>query len=98
MTFFEQLAPIITDTLYIGVDKADLEKEIRQNMWTISASEEDRLTASVDDFERFISAVIENRYKQIQASDHGMIFYLWFDTQASQLRFCLISDFHDTFC
>ena len=41
--------------------------------------------------------IIENRQQQLDQAntDHGMIFYLWFDELALQLRFNLISDAHE---
>jgi len=44
-----------------------------------------------------LAKVVENRQQQLDQgnSNHGMIFYLWFDEQALQLRFNLISDFHE---
>lgn len=44
----------------------------------------------------FLNKVVENRQEQIFKANcsHGMLFYLWHDAMASQLRFSLISDFH----
>lgn len=97
MDFFARLEPMISDKLYIGADRASLAEEIKQNIWLISVSEGERSATSIDDLEKFISAVVENRLMQVKAAhkDHGMIPYLWFDAQASQLRFCVISDIHD---
>lgn len=43
----------------------------------------------------FFSKVIEYRQEQVNiVKGSGMIFYLWFDVMANQLRFNLISDFN----
>ena len=94
--FVDHLANVLTDRIYIGSSEADVDEEIRQNMWRISITEEDAKTLSQEDFLTFISEVISDRRTQIEEArtGHGMIFYLWFDEQACQLRFNLISDFH----
>ncbi|WP_156995933.1 hypothetical protein [Paenibacillus stellifer] len=51
----------------------------------------------VEDFLLFFDKLIENRQRQIMESNNqqGMIFYLWFDWMASQLRFNLIFRVHE---
>lgn len=94
--YFKNLAEIIADELYIGSSTLDLQQEIRTNMWCISASNEQISHLTTQDFATFFDKVIENRLSQIRAANlQGMIFYTWFDEQASQIRFCLISNFHD---
>src|SRR5688572_14895667 len=86
---------IIQDQIYIGDSLADLDTEITENLWLISMSAEDRSLLTLDDLLKFYAQLIANRASQVKAaSKHGMIFYTWHDAQASQLRFCLISDFH----
>ena len=65
------------------------------NTWSISISNELGTQLGVKDFIDFFGKVISNRSKQIQISKNhtGMIFYVWFDWQAAQLRFNLISDY-----
>ncbi|MGG4447975.1 hypothetical protein ABEX29_10635 [Brevibacillus porteri] len=52
---------------------------------------------TVSDFMNFFHKVIENRKQQIlkSNSDHGMLLYVWFDWQASRLKFNLISQVHE---
>ncbi|MEK4355108.1 hypothetical protein MKX41_30410 [Paenibacillus sp. FSL R5-0475] len=92
--YFENLEEIITDQLYIGSSESDIQKEIETNMWRITIQPDLVKENLIDDFDNFINKVIENRQEQIDRSNsaNGMIFYLWFDLMASQLRFNLISD------
>ncbi|WP_449601885.1 hypothetical protein [Paenibacillus sp. Marseille-Q9583] len=92
--YFENLEEIITDQIYIGSSESDIQKEIETNMWRITIQPDLAKENLIDDFDNFINKVIENRQEQIGRSNsaNGMIFYLWFDLMASQLRFNLISD------
>ncbi|MGN7411654.1 hypothetical protein [Paenibacillus sp. SAF-068] len=92
--YLKNLEEIIYDVMYIGSSDSELQKEIETNMWYISISEEMSNEVNLGDFRSFIMNVIANRQNQINRSNkqNGMIFYLWFDSMASQLRFNLISD------
>jgi hypothetical protein len=92
-----RLSEIITDEIYIGYSKSDLSQEIHTNMWCISATQKECDETSREDIIGFINELINNRRTQVRNSPtkHGMIFYLWFDAQATQLGFNLISDFHE---
>ncbi|ETT38085.1 hypothetical protein C161_08173 [Paenibacillus sp. FSL R5-192] len=92
--YFKDLEEIIHDVIYIGSSDSELQKEIETNMWCISISEEISNEVNLSDFSAFIMNVIANRQNQINHSNKqsGLIFYLWFDFMASQLRFNLISD------
>ncbi|MFC8688881.1 hypothetical protein [Brevibacillus porteri] len=94
--FLIELEDIVYDSLFIGGHKDDLNKEISSNMWSISLSMQLASQFTVSDFMNFFHKVIENRQEQIfkSNSDHGMLLYVWFDWQASQLRFNLISQIH----
>jgi hypothetical protein len=94
--FFNSLVEVITDPIYIGLTEDDLDQELKTNTWLISCSQEETIHLTSEDFKQFFDAVIENRKQQIQTSglDHSMLFYLWYDAQAVQLRFSIISDFH----
>jgi hypothetical protein len=87
--FFSNLEEIITDPLSIGSREQET-----NNMWCISTSSELAKTLTIDDLSAFIDRVISNRKEQIksQKSVVNMLFYLWFDEQASQIRFNVISD------
>lgn len=92
--YFKDLEEIIHDVIYIGSSDSELQKEIETNMWCISISEEMSNKVNLTDFRGFIMNVIANRQNQINRSNkqNGLIFYLWFDSMVSQLRFNLISD------
>jgi hypothetical protein len=91
-TFLQHFADVIEDELFIGTSTQDLQQEIQQNMWLMSKPT--GFDESIQDWLNLINHIIDNRKQQIAASGYGMIFYLWFDEQASQLRFNLINDSH----
>ncbi|NTU19901.1 hypothetical protein HPY28_06145 [Brevibacillus sp. HB1.2] len=95
--FLIELEDIVYDSLFIGGHKDDLNKEISANMWSISLSKQLASQFTVSDFMNFFHKVIENRKQQIlkSNSDHGMLLYVWFDWQASRLKFNLISQVHE---
>ena len=95
--FFNDLQEIVTDRIYIGSKVEEIDKEISNNLWSISVSQELCKELNEDDFRIFFDKVISNREVQIRNSEnnHGMIFYLWFEQQSGSLRFNLISDFHE---
>ncbi|WCM59862.1 hypothetical protein [Paenibacillus polymyxa] len=94
--YFKDLENIITDTIFIGSSEYDLDEESANNMWCISSNIELKKALTLKDYRDFFNRVIQNRRDQIIGStlNHGMIFYLWFDQLACQLRFNLISDLH----
>jgi len=94
--YFKDLEEIITDTIFIGSSERDLEEEIANNMRRISSNKELIKTLTINDYKDFFNKVIQNRRDQVINSTlkHGVIFYLWFDQLACQLRFNLISDLH----
>jgi hypothetical protein len=91
--FLQYFADVIADELFIGASVDDLQKEIQQNMWLLSKPA--GYGESVQDWLDLINRIIENRKQQIAVSRHSMIFYLWLDEQACQLRFNLINDSHE---
>lgn len=93
--FLQQLDIIADDTLFIGHSRADLQKEIENNMWCISVDSELAKEITVEDLSAFLEKVILNRKGQIEKlkPPNNMIFYMWFDEQAVQLRLNIISDY-----
>ena len=89
--FLHDIEEIISDTLFIGESE---EEEISNNMWQISISHELANSLKIEDFSTFFKRVILNRKMQVQTLKPtiGMLFYLWFDEQASQIRFSIISN------
>lgn len=93
----KKLIDILNDTLFVGNHTDDLSAELANNTWFISMSKAERKQYTTSKLVNFINTVINNRLGQLNASEvqHDMYFYLWHDKQACQLRFSLISDFHD---
>ncbi|WP_337099145.1 hypothetical protein [Paenibacillus sp. YIM B09110] len=94
--FLKELDEIIEDIMFIGNDIDDLEKEISQNTWSISMSQQLANEFAYGEIRTFIGNVITNRVEQMTKADcnHGMLFYVWFDWHSGRLRFNLISDIH----
>lgn len=88
---------VITDELFIGSSRDDLPNEIRINKWLITLSHEQCQSLTISGLLTLFERIIENRQQQLDRANanHGMIFYLWFDEQALQLRFNLISASHE---
>lgn len=95
--FTDYLREVVTAPVYIGSAETDLAEEVNRNMWWISVTRHQAETLTQEDFRTFVDEVTENRHRQVEQAEagHGLIFYLWFDEQACQLRFNLVSDFHD---
>jgi hypothetical protein len=91
-----KLTDILHDTIFIGTTVDELTTELSTNTWRISLSSTERTALSGNDLVNFFDEIIQDRHEQLRQSNvkHGLIFYLWHDRQASQLRFSLISDFH----
>lgn len=85
------------DAIFIGSSLDDLPAEIRTNQWLLTLSQEQCEYLTTADLLHLFVKIVANRQRQLDQAgcDHGMIFYLWFDEQALQLRFNLISDFHE---
>jgi hypothetical protein len=92
-----ELIEAIEANIFIGDNKEDLKTEIKNNTSFISINSIDKSKIKLDDLLEFYEALISKKSEQIKEtlSSHRMIFYTWFDEQASQLRFSLISDSHE---
>lgn len=80
--------------LYLGTSAADVQREISENCWSISATQEECTEVSVEELMATINTVSACWRTQVvaRADARGALFYVWFDEQASQLRCCVISD------
>ena len=89
--FLLDIEEIVSAPLFVGENE---QEEIANNMWQISVSAELAKALTVVDFSIFLERVISNRKEQIRQtkSAPSMLFYLWFDEQASQIRFNIISN------
>ena len=94
--YFDYLEDIITDTIYLTESTEELHKEIGQNMWQISIASETAQAITVSEFSQFINQVIQNRKEQLNAwaGNTKLLFYIWLDEQAAQLRFNFINSKH----
>ena len=93
--FLQELNEIVSDSLFIGENELDLQKEINNNEWCISANSELAKILTIEDLSVFIEQVILNRKEQVKTKKTvtNLLFYLWFDEQTSQIRFNIISDY-----
>lgn len=87
---------IIESPIFIGCDKKLLDAEISTNMWAISFDNQIKDT-SMDKLLEFINNLVDKKKQQVSELNISctVIFYLWFDEMASQLRFNIISDSHN---
>jgi hypothetical protein len=94
--FLNDLDAILAENIVVGASIDDLQTEIDANMWWITASADVLESLSPNELLDFVMRLTDDRRAKIRHSnaDHGMYFYLWFDEQAYQLRFSLISDMH----
>lgn len=92
--FLRGLDEVVEDRLYVSNAPADIGRECRANLWCISigGSLADQLT--VDELADFLQTVKNNRREQLLAhpNQRPMLFYVWYDGQAGQLRFSLVSE------
>jgi len=95
--FLASFQDVVADTIFIGSSRDDLLTEIRTNMWRITLSQVQCEALTTSDLLNLFVKIVENRQQQLNQVniDHGVIFSLWFDEQALQFRFHLVSDFHE---
>ncbi len=93
----EWLEDVTGDNLLIDESESGLEHEARNNLWSFSISSDQAQTLTKGDIKAFLDAVVEARRQQIMRMPdgrHSMTFYCWYDEQAIQLRFSLVSTSH----
>jgi hypothetical protein len=95
--FFKDIEDIKSDKLLITDSVDNLNEEIRNNCWSISINEELSKEISVDELANFLKEVKKDRQQQLRHSNSkvGLIYYIWVDGQAGQLRFNFINSNHD---
>lgn len=91
---FEQ---ITESPIFIGCDKKLLNTEISTNMWAISLDDKIIKNISLDKLLEFINNLVSKKKQQLSQLNIScpVIFYMWFDEMASQLRFNFISGLHE---
>lgn len=86
----DQFNLILNDLLCLSGKQSE---EIYHNMWCISL--EGNLTESItlEQLKHFVDKLIENREQQLKdvSFSKSAVFYMWFDQQALQLRFNVIT-------
>ena len=94
---FKDLQDIKADRLFITASTDIVEEEIKNNCWSILMTEEIASECQVVELIEFLRDVKADRREQLKKSEYkvGLIYYLWVDEQAGQLRFNFINSNHD---
>ena len=94
--FIESLEEIVTDKIFITSETDSIDKEVSSNMWRISTDNDVISQLSTQDLLNVIQRIKVNRHGQLTKSAEtvDLIFYMWHDVQASQLRFNFINSNH----
>jgi hypothetical protein len=87
------LAEVAADAVVIR--PGDIAAEARGNLWTFGLDDDQRATITPATVEEFVRAVVAARSRRLAERGAGpMWFYCWYDGQAGQLRFSLVSAGH----
>lgn len=76
------------------IDKKELsQKEICTNVYGFDCTELFLKNVTVEYLQKFVKNLVNNRRQQVEALHHqpGAIFYLWYDEQALQIRYNILS-------
>ena len=95
--FLKYIEDIKTDKVLI-IDSVDrLDEEVETNCWAISINDKLSKRFSIDELSSFLNEVKTDRREQLRRSkiNVGLIYYVWVDGQAGQLRFNFINSNHD---
>src|SRR5688572_455753 len=95
--FFKDIEDIKSDKLLITDSVDSLDEEVKTNCWAISISDKLSKKFSSDELASFLNEVKTDRREQLRRSKIkvGLIYYVWVDGQAGQLRFNFINSNHD---
>ena len=87
------LSKILEEPIFLTGDRSLIKEEISHNMWVLSFSDNLINRLEVQDLEEFLSQLLKKRTVQLMQlyQNQSATFYFWFDKQASQLRFNIIS-------
>lgn len=75
----------------VCVDKQDIMKEIRENHVNINFSKDSAIKYSAVNVAEIINMIIKSKELFLKKLNHTMLFYMWYDAQAMQLLYCIIS-------
>jgi hypothetical protein len=86
-----QLNVIFNDVLCLSGKQSE---EIYHNMWCVSLEKNLIESVTLEQLKSFVDKLIGNRELQLKDSNRSrsVVFYMWFDQQALQLRFNIITD------
>jgi hypothetical protein len=95
--FFQEIESIKSDQLLITDSVNNIKEEIAENCWSISMTDEIAANCSPDELSKFLRDVKEDRRRQLIQSNSGvgLIYYIWVDEMAGQLRFNFINSNHN---
>lgn len=90
------LNEVINSPIFIGCESNLQNKETEENMWILSLDPQAIKNVAKKDLENFASCLLKKRKEQLLEQNIvcPVIFYMWFDEMAAQLRFNMISDFN----
>jgi hypothetical protein len=94
--FLSQLSEFEAADLFLTDEIDTLETEIFENSFSIGLTKEIVSQVSSNDIEAFLAKVKSNRLDQLNRSQIiiDLIYYLWFDEMAGQLRLNFINSNH----
>ena len=94
--FFNNLLSHISEPIYLTDKTSEINAEINSNNWILSAPMDIISQTTTTDFLEFIQKVKDNYKNQLDKStlDIDLIFYMWYDEMAGQLRFNFINSNH----
>jgi hypothetical protein len=95
--YFNDLSVQIAEPIYLTDRTDEVNEEIKCNCWALSAPSDVVSQTTTIDFLEFIQKVKDSYKDQLDKSplDINLVFYLWFDAMAGQLRFNFINSNHD---
>ena len=95
--YFDELSTYILEPIYLTDKTDELNKEIEHNMWVLTCPYNIIAETTTDDILEFIKKVKTNYINQLGKSSFSidLIFYLWLDPLAQQLRFNFINSNHN---
>lgn len=84
---------VLNDSILVTGDQSAVQEEIYHNMWALTFSDELIMAITIEDLQMFFADLARNRSTQAHAQNPAMpvALYLWFDEQALQLRFNILS-------
>lgn len=94
--FRDWLIETSASDLTVDIGQDGLRHEAQSNQWGFSFTQEQVGGLSPEEVMTFLNDVLDTYSARLAQLNHGsrMVFYSWFDAQASELRFSLVSASH----